>query len=622
MQNQKNQKLKLVLMFLLLVVSGAVLFVIFRNMSKQNLDLKDEADGCKLDLPPTLRKLDAIAIAKHAPKSTAAKFNIIHITFDDMRNSMPPYVAQDHPMFANAINPKLTTFLQTSTAFHARTRFMVCSPSRIATTTGKAPQITNSKTFETLPQQTCPGLVTIPEYFTRKGYTTQTIGKYFHAESELNYDQMEYDTGQTTLPHISTQVGNSECQAKYGYVMYCSTKNTPADNSIVSNSIGFIRDRANERALLKPGEPEKNWGLFAGFHHSHWQNDVPTSYLSGLIDYIDQPFVPNIPNAANWFVSLAYRADFDSAKMKVRFGNSWQRIVYKARTSPDQIFSNPIYRATVVEMLKYYLGSIRFGLNEALTIVESLDLYNFRNNTLVVIGADHGLTFGGWGYALGKNNHGPYSTNVPLFIRYPGQKVGLVNQGLASNMDIFPTLVDATFPEDLPGLNLDGNSLLKGISDPNYNANPNGVISEYPRCDALGTTQINDCQTHTGTNTCSRKPITYMGYTLETLEYRLTDWWHHFDNITGCGPLAWPNMPQTIAQLSQNWPHWAQIDPKTTTTLWNQAPLKQTELYAMQNHVIASDNLATKPANGNIVNSMTSAIVGMNKAYKNTCQYF
>ncbi|MCR9098381.1 MAG: sulfatase-like hydrolase/transferase [bacterium] len=101
-------------------------------------------------------------------------------------------------------------------------------------------------------------------------------------------------------------------------------------------------------------------------------------------------------------------------------------------------------------------------------LMDQLDRYGLRENTIVILQSDHGhstevRTFGGGGYA------GPYrgckfslfeaGIRVPAIISYPkAVPAGLVRDQLAAGMDWFPTLLDYAGAEEIPE-NLEGASL-------------------------------------------------------------------------------------------------------------------------------------------------------------------
>ncbi len=101
-------------------------------------------------------------------------------------------------------------------------------------------------------------------------------------------------------------------------------------------------------------------------------------------------------------------------------------------------------------------------------LMDQLDRYGLRENTIVILQSDHGhstevRTFGGGGYA------GPYrgckfslfeaGIRVPAMISYPkAVPAGLVRDQMAAGMDWFPTVLDYAGAENIHG-HLEGRSL-------------------------------------------------------------------------------------------------------------------------------------------------------------------
>lgn len=101
-------------------------------------------------------------------------------------------------------------------------------------------------------------------------------------------------------------------------------------------------------------------------------------------------------------------------------------------------------------------------------LMDQLDRYGLRENTIVILQSDHGhsteaRTFGGGGYA------GPYrgckfslfeaGIRVPAMISYPKAiPAGLVRDQMVAGMDWFPTLLDYAGAGNIPG-HLEGRSL-------------------------------------------------------------------------------------------------------------------------------------------------------------------
>lgn len=91
-------------------------------------------------------------------------------------------------------------------------------------------------------------------------------------------------------------------------------------------------------------------------------------------------------------------------------------------------------------------------------------------DTMIVVTADHGESFGEDGLAYHKFSLGEQLIDVPLLIKWPGQDTGEVSDELVSLTDLAPTFLEiADAPESIAA---DGRSLL---SDPE----PEAVFAEF-----------------------------------------------------------------------------------------------------------------------------------------------
>ena len=136
-------------------------------------------------------------------------------------------------------------------------------------------------------------------------------------------------------------------------------------------------------------------------------------------------------------------------------------------------------------------------------------------------------------------------------------------------------------------------------------------ISQYPRCQNIGTIQTDDCMT--GENSCAitnggRAKITYMGY-LTTLNvsgtiYRFSEWFNFNEDRT-CGWPLWPGIPSQFVNNLGSWPVWNVLpDSKTDFS----TPFFR-ELYTVnQNGLINSNNLVTDSKYASIINQMDAVI--------------
>jgi hypothetical protein len=100
-------------------------------------------------------------------------------------------------------------------------------------------------------------------------------------------------------------------------------------------------------------------------------------------------------------------------------------------------------------------------VGDLLARLESTGLYD---DALLVVGADHGASFrGGGGIRELDDENWAEVLSVPLFIKYPGQREGRVDDRNAETIDILPTIA-AVLGIDMPW-KTDGHSLL-GPPDP------------------------------------------------------------------------------------------------------------------------------------------------------------
>ncbi len=101
------------------------------------------------------------------------------------------------------------------------------------------------------------------------------------------------------------------------------------------------------------------------------------------------------------------------------------------------------------------------------TILDRLRAINAFEDSLVVVTADHGVSF-----TLGEPARNPSAKNLPdvlwtpLLIKYPGQSSGVVDDRRAESIDVLPTVaeaIDAEVPVKIDGKTLLGPAQLDGL---------------------------------------------------------------------------------------------------------------------------------------------------------------
>ena len=116
--------------------------------------------------------------------------------------------------------------------------------------------------------------------------------------------------------------------------------------------------------------------------------------------------------------------------------------------SDDMIFEVPYDKKHPMYNKKGYYQNIENDNDQLQNILDIVDKYNMKNNTMFIYASDHGLR--------GKWRVGEVGLKVPLIIRWPDViKQNTINNGLINLVDILPTLIDVVnneVPNQLDGV--------------------------------------------------------------------------------------------------------------------------------------------------------------------------
>jgi hypothetical protein len=97
------------------------------------------------------------------------------------------------------------------------------------------------------------------------------------------------------------------------------------------------------------------------------------------------------------------------------------------------------------------------------SLLDRLEDKNMLDDTMLVVTADHGASFSTGGNIRDTDTPSGRDGTVaiPLFVRYPGQEQGEVDQRDASEIDVLPTIADTLGVQTPRGWHFDGRSLRK-----------------------------------------------------------------------------------------------------------------------------------------------------------------
>ena len=200
--------------------------------------------------------------------------------------------------------------------------------------------------------------------------------------------------------------------------------------------------------------------LPARLHPTQWIGDRSVAFIEEQTDS-DQPWMlkssyihPHPPFAPPSPWHKLYRS-FDMPLPKVpQDAESLHTYINKVQNrykGRDQGIDNNLMR----NMKAHYYACISFIDFQVGRILESLEKTGQLDNTLILLGSDHGDLLGDYN-CVGKRSMHDSAARVPLIISQPGRfEGGKVCNQAASLVDIMPTFLGAAGC-DTTGLNLDG----------------------------------------------------------------------------------------------------------------------------------------------------------------------
>ena len=317
--------------------------------------------------------------------------------------------------------PSLDGLYNQSTRF---TNFHVsptCAPTRSAIMSGKYP-FKNGVTHTILERERMAlSTTTVAEVLKSAGYTTGVFGKWHLG------DETEYQPGQRGFDEVFIHGGGGIGQS-YPGSLADAPGNTYFDPLIKHNNNfvktkGFCTDVFFKQALSwinEKGKAKKPFFTYLTLNAPHSPFIAPEKYKT---KFIEQGY----PENAQGFYGM-------------------------------------------IENIDDNMG----------VLIEKLDSWGLRENTVLIFMTDNGKTWGGQ-----NNVHGPTynagmkgikgsidegGTRVPFFIRWPGKaKTGLDINTLSAHIDILPTFAEIAGADISQLKELDGHSLLPLIEDSNVN---------------------------------------------------------------------------------------------------------------------------------------------------------
>jgi arylsulfatase A-like enzyme len=385
-------------------------------------------------------KGSAIEFANLAPMTAP---NILFIAIDDLNDWTSSL--KGHP---GVKTPNLTRIAAMGIEFtNAHTPSPTCLAARASLMTGIRPSTSGVYANQNRPWRKNPMLkdaVTLPRYFSNKGYYALGSGKIFHKPDRDSWDEYWPSFKKTTPSKIRVSKPLAELTGRKRKSLDWG----PLDVDFDDTSDGKVTNWA----VGKLQDPfKKPFFLAVGLFRPHIPWYVPRKYFE--MNPLEQVTLPKV-------------IDDDLDDLSAR-GH---------RIAVSEEFTKLIKpQGKWREAVQGYMASISFVDDAIGRILDSLESSKYKNNTIIVLWSDNGLH-------LGTKNHWhkwdlwEESTRIPLIIVVPGLTTAGRKTDVPVNLiDIYPTLVELA---GLPAKsNLEGTSLVPWLVNPDLEKENPSVTS-------------------------------------------------------------------------------------------------------------------------------------------------
>ncbi|MCK5136782.1 MAG: sulfatase-like hydrolase/transferase [Bacteroidales bacterium] len=410
--------------------------------------------------------------------------NILFIAVDDLRPEVNCYGA------THMQTPHIDRLAGEGLLFErAYCQQAICMASRASIMSGIRPE--NRKLYNCSSLlELAPEVVTLNEHLADQGYATYSIGKIYH-HGEDRSDQFPGSWADPT----DQWAGRGYITPEAILEMEANGKFDPAkapkgpayemadvpDNAYID---GYNADLAVEK-LKEYKKQEGPFFLALGFHKPHLPWCAPKKYWDMYpTEGIELSPAPGFPEGMTPFTLTNW------GELRGYFG-----IPQGTDQVPDEL---------ALQLRRAYYASVSYMDAQLGKVLDALEKYGHKENTIVILWGDHGWKLGDH-HAWSKHTNFEFDTRVPLIISVPGMgTAGRRSMSFAEFVDVYPTLCDlAGIPKPA---HLQGESLVPVLNDPEER------IREYA-CSIFPRNRMDDARTVTG-------------FSIRTDQYRYVEWIH------------------------------------------------------------------------------------------------
>ena len=395
---------------------------------------------------------------------TAVRPNVLLILVDDLKPALGCY---GDPL---AKTPQIDALASRGMRFDlAYCNQAVCAPSRFTLMLGSHSTSTGLYGLGSNLRARIPDAVTMPQYFAKHGYRTESLGKVFHIGHGNEGDPKSF-----SVPHFKEKVieyldpaSKPEGKLTREEAMFT---NTPApkggmnslprgaafespdvgDDAYADGRVAVETIKRLQAAKKRRGDDGTPFFITAGFARPHLPFSAPKKYWD-----LYQP---------DQF-TLAGNKDHpkDSPAVAHKRGGEIRNYF----PVPDKSDKRQIDDALARQLIHGYYASTSYVDAQIGRVIAELDRLKLSENTIVVLWGDHGFHLGDLGIWTKHTNY-EQANRIPILIHAPGvTKPQSATKQLAESVDIYPTLAElAGLPAPAGPQPMDGLSLVPVLKDP------------------------------------------------------------------------------------------------------------------------------------------------------------
>ena len=359
----------------------------------------------------------------------ARKPNVLFLMVDDLRVELGCYGSR-----FQAKTPNIDALAKSGVRFDRNyCQFPLCNPSRSSLLTGRKPTVTGVLGNRTDFRVAHPDWTSLPQLFKENGYVSVRAGKIFHGNG-LDDPKAWMHADEAADPR----------EAGGGHTKQIAKAATPDKPADVQEPLPQDMTQAaySDRIVVLDGNGE-----------GHGDYRTADRTIANLQKFKDQPFFiacgfvkPHSPPCAPQKFFDLY--DVDKIKLPPDFA-AWPTVppgfpsAAIRKRNADLFIGRGASEAEAREVIRAYLASISWTDWNLGRVIGELDRLGLRENTIIVLVADHGYQLGEKGKWSKAGSLFEMDTRVPLIISAPGVKGnGASCPRIVESLDIYPTLVE------------------------------------------------------------------------------------------------------------------------------------------------------------------------------------